>query len=152
MSKTARQNMLAKVHLAKKELGLSDPDYRQVLRHNFGVESSAGLSDRELSDLLDHFKSKGWTPKSQGRPAENSRDIKPPVPGDRRPLMDKIEAMLAEMGRLEGRRVSWKYAAAILKKQGGPDYLNWATATQLVKVVQALHYAVKRLKARGGEV
>lgn len=150
MPKTARQNMLAKVHLAKKDLGLDDADYRHVLRHNFGAESAADLSDRELNDLLTHFKSKGWAAKPQGRGrlVTSARETKPPVPPARQPLMDKIEALLAELGRLQGRRVPWKYAEAILRRQGGPDYLNWANVEQLTAVMQSLWYAVKRAEAK----
>lgn len=151
MAKTARQNMLAKVHLAKKDLGLSDADYRHVLEINFRASSAGHLSDRQLGELLDHFKSKGWQAKTKGRPAESKRDVKPPVPEDRQQLIDKIEALLAEKGRLEGRRISWAYARAILRKQGGPQYLNWATSDQLIKIIQALSYALKRARARQAE-
>lgn len=168
MAKTARQNMLAKVHLAKKDLGLSDADYQHVLWVNFGVESSASLSDRGLNDLLNHFKSKGWQGKPKRslpggnlnlspraamcRPTGNTqRDWKPEVAPERQPLMDKIEAQLSELGRIQGRRVPWAYAAAILKRQGGPDFLNWATAGQLQTVVQSLAYAVKRAAAKAGK-
>lgn len=142
--------MLAKVHLAKKDLGLTEGDYRHVLRYNYNVESARDLSDRELNSLLDLFKSKGWKARPKGQAAESGRDIKPPVPAERQPLMNKIEALLAEKGRLEGRRVSWKYAEAILRNQGGPQYLNWASPGQLEKVIQALSYAVKRAKAKAG--
>ena len=141
--------MMAKAHIAKKYLCLSDADYRHVLNYNFGVESSRDLSDGQLNDLLSLFKEKGWQPKPKGKPTDSARDRKPPVPEGRRPLMNKIEALLAEKGRIEGRRVSWQYAEAILRKQSGEKlFLNWATAEQLEKVIQALHYAVKRAKTK----
>ena len=143
--KTARQNMLAKIHLAKKDLGLSDADYRQVLSVQFGADSAAKLEDRELHQLLDHFKSKGWS-------ANRARkDRRPEVPEDRARLMAKIEALLAEKRRLEtkpgtGAWLPWKYAQGILRRQtNNPHaYLNWATPAQLTKVIQALSYDVKR--------
>ena len=141
--------MLAKAHIAKKALCLSDADYRHVLNHNFGVESSAALSDGQLNELLSLFKEKGWKPQPKGRPAESPRDRKPPVPLGRQGLMNKIEALLSELGRHQGRRVPWRYAEAILRKQSGDNlYLNWATPEQLEKVIQALHYAVKREKKK----
>ena len=148
MSKTARQNMLCKIHLAKRDLGLSEADYRHVLRYNFNVESAADLNERQLDDLVSLFKEKGWQAKPKGQASSAGRDFKPPVPQERRPLMDKIEALLAEKGRLAGRRIPWKYAEAILKRQGGPNFLNWATAEQLKNVVAALSYSVKRDQAR----
>lgn len=55
-----RRGLLAKVHIAKKELGLLDDDYRDILGREFGVTSSAALADRELENLVSYFKSKGW--------------------------------------------------------------------------------------------
>jgi phage gp16-like protein len=138
--KSARHNMLAKIHLAKRDLGLSDVDYRHVLFVQFGVDSSAKLSDLELHKLLDHFRSKGWGQKRSADP-KRGRDFKPPVRADREGLIGKIEAQLAELGRHQGRRVPWAYAESILRRQtGNPNaYLNWATAEQLEKVVQALY-------------
>ena len=151
MSMTTRNAMLAKVHMAKKALCLSDADYVHVLRHNFNVESSKDLNEYQLDDLLQLFQEKGWKPKYKGQAPTLKRDIKPPVSQDRQPLMDKIEALLCEKGRLTGRRVSWKYAEAILKRQGGPETLRWATLKQLQGVVQALHYALKRDQARAAQ-
>ncbi|UQZ89552.1 regulatory protein GemA [Deltaproteobacteria bacterium Smac51] len=151
MAVNGRRGMLAKIHIAKKDLGLTDADYRHVLTVNYNVESAADLTDEQLNDLLNLFKQKGWKPLRKDVPADgNRRDSKPPVPKDRQPLVNKIEALLSEKGRLEGRRVSWKYAEAILKKQGGPDYLNWATVQQLENVVRALYYAVERIKRKAG--
>lgn len=53
----------------------------------------------------------------------------PPV---KRPLLRKIYALF------DYRQV--KYAAAILRNQGGPDAQEWVTPTQLYKVVEALEY------------
>jgi len=144
--KTARQNMLAKVHLAKRDLALSEADYRAVLSVQFGVDSAADLEDRELGRLLDHFRSKGWHPAIK----RARRDRKPEVPENKAGLIDKIEAQLAELRRLEGGpagpRKPWAYAEGILRRQtGNPNaYLNWATPQQLTKVIQALSYAMKR--------
>ncbi|MDR1656152.1 MAG: regulatory protein GemA [Deltaproteobacteria bacterium] len=149
-----RRFLLAKVHIAASELGLSDLDYRATLRWLFGAASAKELNDVELDKLLRHFESKGWVPKDkQGKPrpprkdAGDSRpDIRPGVDSEREGLMRKIEALLAEKGRLENKRVPWAYAESILRRQGGGEYLNWATFDALLKVVQSLSYHVKRLK------
>jgi hypothetical protein len=36
---------LSLIHVGKKELGLSDPEYREILRHHAGVESAADLDE-----------------------------------------------------------------------------------------------------------
>jgi hypothetical protein len=60
-----RNGLLAIVHIAKKDLGLDDVAYRDVLGF-YGVASSAALSISELEDLVGHFESKGF--KKAGKP------------------------------------------------------------------------------------
>lgn len=54
-----RNGLLAIVHIAKKDLGLDDAAYRDMLGF-YGVSSSAALSIPELEDLVDHFESLGF--------------------------------------------------------------------------------------------
>lgn len=56
---------LAKIHIAKKELQLSDDIYRDVLAVNFSVESAKDLTERQAMQLLEIFKAKGWTARSK---------------------------------------------------------------------------------------
>jgi len=62
-----RKALLAKVHIAKKELGLDDETYRDAVELVAAGKRSAGkLSDAQLQTLLDNFKARGWkggTPK-----------------------------------------------------------------------------------------
>lgn len=62
----SRKAMLAKIHLAKKQLALTDDSYADILRRKTGVESAAGLSDRELDSLVKEFQRLGWKP-TKGR-------------------------------------------------------------------------------------
>jgi phage gp16-like protein len=154
-----RGYMLAKVHIAANELGLNEADYRATLRWLFNVESAKLLSDFQLDKLLKHFESKGWVPKDKnGKPRKRSTkstrpEVKPGTDPERAKLINKIEAQLSEIGKYEGRYVPWAYAEAILKKQGGGDYLSWASYDSLLKVVQALSYRLKTLEKKSlGEV
>jgi len=54
-----RNGLLAIVHIAKKDLGLDDAAYRDVLGF-YGVASSAALSVPELEDLVGFFESRGF--------------------------------------------------------------------------------------------
>lgn len=58
-----RRALLAKIHIAKKELRISAPDYRALLMGEFGVPSATELSTREMERLLAHFVGRGWRPK-----------------------------------------------------------------------------------------
>jgi phage gp16-like protein len=63
-SKTA----LAKIHIAKKDLGLSDEAYRDILHLHFQVDSAASLDERQATVLLNTFRARGWLAK-QKQPA-----------------------------------------------------------------------------------
>jgi hypothetical protein len=60
-----RRALLAKVHIAKKELCLEEELYRGILRAEFGVDSAAQLSNGELERLVHHFELKGWRARSR---------------------------------------------------------------------------------------
>jgi phage gp16-like protein len=58
---------LAKIHIAIKELGLDDATYRGVLWDRYHKESAVDLTSRQVADLLDLFRQKGWRPASFGQ-------------------------------------------------------------------------------------
>ena len=64
----ARRQLLARVHIAKKEMRLQDADYRAVLQRMTGQTSSARCEDRQLIGLLDEFRRLGWKPKTGKKP------------------------------------------------------------------------------------
>lgn len=61
----SRNAMLAKVHIAKKELGLDDETYRDMLESITGKRSAGKLSDGQLVVVLKTFKTHGFTPKKK---------------------------------------------------------------------------------------
>lgn len=54
MSKIDR-NKLAVLHIAKKELNLSEEEYRDILRNAAGVESAKDLDDEKFRRLMNVF-------------------------------------------------------------------------------------------------
>jgi hypothetical protein len=54
---------LAKIHIAKKELGLTDEVYKDILSLKFHVDSASRLNNRQATVLLNTFKAKGWKPR-----------------------------------------------------------------------------------------
>lgn len=91
---------LAKIHIAKKELQLSDDIYRDVLAVNFSVESAKDLTDRQAAKLLDIFKAKGWQEKSKkaitGKKRSSTFITIKPGPGAAQ--QRKVLAMWNELG------------------------------------------------------
>ena len=51
---------LAKIHIAKKALGLDDATYRGILWDRYHRESAAELDDRQAAEVIELFHEKGW--------------------------------------------------------------------------------------------
>ncbi len=124
--------MLAKVHIARARLDLSEDDYRNMLWDVFGVDSSKELNLQGLHDLLQHLQKLGFQPVKR-------RDKANPLGGVDGQIR-KIEALLAEKGRVEGTDVPWGYAVAILKRHTGGQVTKFddASPEQLRGVIAAL--------------
>ncbi len=133
-----RNSLLAKVHIARKDLNMAGADYRGMLETLFNTDSAGKLSIKQLENLVQHFGKLGWQ--------EKPRRGKPRAGTQTRELISKVEALLAEMHRLQGNPVPWEYAVSILKRQGGPEKLEWATSKQLCAVIAALSRRVDTLE------
>lgn len=148
-----RKALLAKIHVAKKQLGLKEEEYRVLLDGHFGAASAAHLEMTDLKRLVLVMQEYGFKP-SKGharRGVSRKREIPATLSNDdanlgREALMRKIEAQLAEKGRAEGTDVPWAYAVGILKRQSGgvTRCFEHATPEQLRKVIAALTYDAKR--------
>lgn len=64
-----RRQLLGKIHIAKKTLGLDDDTYRDVLEAKTGKRSAKMCSNAQLVDMVEHFKAQGFKPKSKKAPA-----------------------------------------------------------------------------------
>ena len=79
------QKLLAKIHIAKKELGLDEETYREVLSSEFGVRSSKDLNDAKALKLIRYFREKGWQPKIKPKKYDDQKgDIYSATPGQKR--------------------------------------------------------------------
>lgn len=58
---------LAKIHIAKQELGLDDASYRSILQERYHLKSAADLTPGQAADLIALFRQKGWRPASSGQ-------------------------------------------------------------------------------------
>lgn len=119
---------LAKIHIAKAQLGLSDDEYRAILARTAGVRSAKALTDRNVGAVLHEFKRLGWQPKAPKRTGRKPNTF------TREEMLHKIEAQLSELG------ASWSYAEAIARRQTGIAKLDWLkTEKQFKGVIAALH-------------
>ena len=156
--KTRKSTLITKAKIAQKQLGIGDADYRILLQHNFGVNSCTELDGKGLIHLIEFYRSKGWQDQAPARATSRKkvqdrhgkpvcmRDAKNPAT----PFLERIEALLCEIGNCRGKYMPWDYAAGILKKQTGLDILDAATALELRNVMVALErtlHAAQRKQA-----
>jgi phage gp16-like protein len=93
------QKLLAKIHIAKKELGLDEETYREMIGKavgNANLRSSKDLSNEQALKLIRYFKDKGWVPKSKPKKYDGDKgDFYSASPAIKR----KIEAMWHDIYR-----------------------------------------------------
>ncbi|UXC35140.1 gp16 family protein [Cupriavidus gilardii] len=126
-----RNGTLAKIHIAKKQLAMSDDDYRAMLQSVGGVGSAKDLSPVAAKKVLSHLERCGFKPLHQvGRRPRPTRDKKA--------LIGKIEALLAEAKR------PWPYADAMARRMFGIEKVDWCDVDQLWRITAALQKDAKR--------
>ncbi len=129
------RSLLAKIHIAKKDLRLSDDDYRATLVRITGKSSSAECSERQLEQLLAEFKRQGWKPKG-GKSA---------AAGFGKPHVRKIYALWKEAGIVGAVDNATKDALrAFVKRQTGKDAPEFLTPPEANKVSEALKAMIAR--------
>lgn len=104
-----RNKELAAIHTAKRDLGMADDAYRDILWSVARVRSAADLDHAGRMAVLDHFKACGWKPK----PKANEWAFIDKAAADRQPLLRKICAVCRSM------RVGKTYAEGAAKRQTG---------------------------------
>ena len=132
MRPESRKSLLAKVHIAKKDLALDDGTYRAILERHTGESSCTACSAQQLVRVVAYLRTLGWQ-----EPAKKPAHRKPAVP-DAAGYLDKIEALLAEAKR------PWSYAGGIAKRMFGVEKLEWLTPEQVRGVMAALIRDAKR--------
>jgi phage gp16-like protein len=134
-----KHKQIALIHVAKRELGLTDDEYRAML-NSFGVTSSKDLDNQTFDQVVNHLEKLGF----RLRRGKGSSDSVPPA---RSPLLSKIRAQLNDLD------LPWSYAEGIARRMffnSGPDVvirLRMLSPRQLHKVAAALTYEQRRRKA-----
>lgn len=129
----AKKILMAKVHIGKKDLGLDDDTYRDVLWRVTGKRSCSDMTIAQLKEVVKDMESNGFKPK-----AAKKHGKKPDVITRRKNLMSKIEAILADMG------LHWNYAHGMADKMFQIKRLQFLSDNQLYKVTQALSVHQRR--------
>lgn len=121
-----RKSLIQKIHIGKSQLGFDDDTYRDFLAlHGNDKSSCTQMSVPELYAVFNAMKAAGFKTRYKGK-------AKPYATQAKQPLMNKIEALLADSGK------TWAYAEGIAKRMYGKQRLQWCNAEQLRAVVVAL--------------
>ena len=125
---------LARIHLAKKELGLEEDVYRSLLRATTGKDSAGAMGPGERWKVLLELGRLG----APSAPAKAYPGKPAIVSIDKAPLLDKIEAQLAEAKR------PWAYVHGMAWKMFKKAQIQLCEPDELKKIVAALTYDARR--------
>jgi len=126
--------MIAKIHVAKKQLGMVEDDYREILFNSAGKTSLTECSDGELSLVIGALKARGFKP----LPAKGAAT---------HPMARKARALwisLYQLGVVHNR--SEQALEAFARRQLGCERMAWARQSDAYRLIEAL----KSMAVRGG--
>lgn len=123
-----RNTDLAKIHIAKAQLGLDDEIYRDMLWTIARVRSSKDLTSDGRRQVLEHLRSRGFVDRGRGRPhnADKSAQIR------------KIGALLKDADR------PWAYADSMAQHMFRVDRVTFCAPDQLRRLIGALSIDKRR--------
>jgi phage gp16-like protein len=130
--KDNRKTLIARIHIAKKDLGLDDDTYREMLNAATGQTSCKDMHISDLFKVMEHLKQLGYKSKRSGYGKRPN-----PAQGNKA-LMSKVEALLAD------RKLHWNYAHSMAKHMYGVEKVDWLESEQLISVITALTNQAKK--------
>jgi phage gp16-like protein len=143
VSKTMTRALIAKIHIAKKQLGLDDELYRQVLADVAnGLTSCAKMNVKQLEAVLNHFKAKGF----KAVKSKKAGRLSPPSGTAKLPEIDKIRAIwitMAQHGIVKDSSETAlnayvKRMTSTLNQGAGVESVAWVNPSQAIRVLEAL--------------
>lgn len=132
-----RREELAKIHIGKKDLQLSDDIYRDILWQAGRVESSADLDWQGRQRVIDRYKELGW----KSKPAKKA--TRPQSERSRRPAADPQSRMIRGLWieLHKAGKVTDPTESALnkfVKRMTRVDDLGWLSNRQITVVKKAL--------------
>jgi len=141
-----RSHLIRLIHVAKRDLCLTDDVYRDMLQHAVGASSVAKLSVRQLEQVLSTLKSRGFVIK---KAAKRVAADKPEQPVDRHSRM--VRELWIELHSLGAVRDSTEAALnGFVRRMVGVDALQWLSNKQTSDVIEHLKKWRSRVMAKRG--
>lgn len=133
-----RKILLAKIHIAKKELGLSDGDYRAFVQSRTGYDSCRDCTDEQLTFVLEGMRELGFND-----PTPQRRNYKP--------IQRKVIALWRDLGKRGA--IAYPTISNLnrwIRRQYRVDRLEWLDDRQVQRAIEALKDWVDRTDNTGG--
>lgn len=153
MERRRKQQVMA-IKASQRQLGMDDDTYRDMLEAQTrtalapGKRTATELTVAEGAKVLDHLRRCGAVnPKQPNRTGGKRRPV--PAP-ERKPMMDKIHALLTELGRVTGESHGMGYADAIAKRNGWAETVDFCRPSDLHLVIGALSRTLRNKAAKAG--
>jgi hypothetical protein len=141
---------LAKIHIAKKALRLTDDAYRRILRARCGKDSARDMTSAEILRILSYFKNLGWKPRPPASAPGKTRSAKKFDDLGQRPGMaSPAQLRKIEVAWMTGPGVREKTAAALrhfLQHHLGASDPRFITRHQATAAIVAIN-RINRAKA-----
>jgi hypothetical protein len=140
-----RNPLLAKIHIARKDLALTEDCYRALLARITGQETSKGLSRAQVDAVLAEFKRLGWQAKPGKGNGQRHR------PASDKPEIRKVFALWGDMCRAGIPRTPTRAGLlAYVKRMTGVDDPEWLSPDQARTVTEGLKsWRARELAKRG---
>ncbi|EFO32473.1 putative phage regluatory protein [Roseibium sp. TrichSKD4] len=135
-AKSARHSQIARIHIAKKALGLDDDSYSAILARVTGKASSGDMTERERLAVIEEMKRLGWKePVNQGRFRQSSN----------KPYVRKMFAIAKSLETSGYWRQPYKQALrSLVKKLTDRDDPEWLSYQEAAPVIEALKQMERR--------
>ena len=126
-----RKRLLCKVHIAKKQLQLSDEEYRGILQSVAGVSSAKYLDMSGFKAVLKRFKEMGFRVKFVPSPSSNQKSTK-----EQKDMIRALWIELSKAGKL--RNGSDTALNHFVRNRFKVERVEWLTPKQAGAVIEAL--------------
>lgn len=137
-----RRALIAKVHIAPKQLAMTEEDYRAVMRRITGQVSAADCDVKQLQALVGEFERMGFraaaAPKKPGAKTGAAKRADHPVARKARALWISLGMVCAIRDHSEAA------LEAFARRQMGCDRFAWINQSQADKVIEALKAMAER--------
>jgi phage gp16-like protein len=130
-----RKGLLAKIHVAKKQMGLSDGEYEMILR-SFRATTAASLTIRQLEHMVKLLKHYGWKPAK--------RRSSPDSPERLQALRMRCRFLAAQL------KGGDKRMPGLIKKICGVETLEWCRDYQKLTRLLAVLEKIARQEQKEG--